>query len=67
MQELHFFSSGVETFGAYVVHCEKAEGLRERYAIGPSLQEFNVRIHASENRAQRHLTGTSSGKRPFGE
>jgi hypothetical protein len=57
----------VEAFGAYVVHGKESEGLREWYSIGSGLQEFDVRIHASENCSQSHLAGTSFWEWAFGE
>ena len=62
---LHLFCSSVEAFGAYGIHRNKAECLRERYTISSGMQKFNVRIHFPKNCTQSHFAERSLGNRPF--
>jgi hypothetical protein len=58
---LHLLGSGVETFGAFVIHRKKAECLRERYTISSGMEKFNVRVHFSKNCTQSHCAERSLG------
>jgi hypothetical protein len=61
---LHFFGGSLEASCAHRVHRQEAKSLRQGHTVGPGLQKFNVCVHFSENRAQRHFPGRTLRDRP---
>jgi len=64
---LHSFCGGGEALGTGIAHGEKAEGLRQRYAIGAGLKEFDMRADFAEDGIHSDVTHGSVGNRAFGE
>lgn len=63
----HSFCGGGEALGTCIAHGEKAEGLRQRYAIGAGLKEFDIRGDFAEDGIHSDITHGSVGNRAFGE
>ena len=57
----------MKSFGAVVVHAEKAESLGERDAIGTRLEELDMRGDSAEDGDEIHGSERALWDRAFGE
>ena len=59
--------SRFEAFGAYRIHRQERECLREWYTIRPGVQKFNVCIHFPKNCAQSDVAECAIRMKSLGE